>query len=130
MTTPALDIEISYADDSAPSAPATSAPTPAKKPRTLKNPGVLAGRIDATGAARAKADEVAAKQIGLSPRPPVYEIGSRVNATGVGNFRRSRDKFEVNPYLSDLSRTFCDQIKNEAREDVRARHAARNRGES
>jgi hypothetical protein len=106
--------EISYAPTNAPSA---TAPAPIRKLRVLKNPGVRAGSIDAEGAARATSDEEGARSIGLSPRPPVYEIGSRVNAMGVKNFRRSRDKWEAMPTLPELASTFGDRIANEQRAD-------------
>ena len=116
--------EISYAADAAPTTPATTSPTtaastPAVKPtRRLKNPGIAAGQVDAEGAARSKADELAAVSIGLSPKPPVYEIGSRVNSTGVANFKRSAEKHEEKPWLTDLAKTFDGQIAAEQRADV------------
>ncbi len=127
--------EISYADDSAPAAEPPSTPStnvdsidsvtgrdvgkairPPRR-RALKNPGVLPGQVDAEGAARARADEELANLIGLSPRPPVYEIGSRVNETGVGNFRASRQQWEEYPTLPELERVFCDRVAAEERRD-------------
>lgn len=47
---------------------------------------------------RALADEAAAKAAGFSLRPPVYGIGTAVNATGERNFRQSRREFEALPF--------------------------------
>jgi hypothetical protein len=74
-------------------------------------------RVDAEGSARAKADEDMAKSLGFSPKPPVFEIGTVVNSTGVGNFRRSRMGWEGQPSLPELARSFSDRIKAEQRED-------------
>ena len=119
IMTKTFDDEITYGSTPANDAAALAAPAAVlpKKPRVLKTPGIRAGQIDAEGAARALADEVAAKSIGLSPKPPVYEIGSRVNSTGVGNFRRSSEKHEEKPYLIDLAKTFSDRIAGEQRRD-------------
>jgi hypothetical protein len=125
-----FDDEISYADTSAATpvpelakatdtvtAPDGSKGAKAPRARRPRNLGVDAGAVDAEGAARAKADEVAAVSIGLSPKPPVYEIGSRVNSTGVANFKRSAEKHEEKPWLTDLSKTFDAQIAAEQRAD-------------
>jgi len=118
--------EISYNTDEAlddvpvmptPAPAPTPTPTPTKPKRTLKNPGIRAGQVDAEGAARAKADEKAANLIGMSPKPPVYEIGSRVNAIGEANFKRSSEKHEEKPYLIHLDKTFDAQIVAEQRAD-------------
>jgi hypothetical protein len=74
-------------------------------------------RVDAAGAARAKADEDQAKALGFSPAPPVFEIGTTVNSLGVANFRRSRQEWENMPSLPELARTFSDRIAAERRED-------------
>ena len=123
-----FDDEVSYTDDQ-PATPAADGPAPLldtiagrdvgkaiKAPRRPRNPGV-SGRVDAEGAARAKADEELAKLIGLAPKPPVYEIGSRVNEIGVGNFRASRAKWDEYPTLPELERMFCERIANEKRAD-------------
>lgn len=94
----------------------TNAVKPPRK-RTLRNPGVLAGSIDEEGAARAKADEELAKLIGLAPKPPVYEIGSRVVPLGVSNFRASRAKWEDMATIPELERVFCAQVAGEERAD-------------
>ena len=141
-----FDDEVSYADDQSAASsatprvltdeelddqPVTVVPAPSsvtdtitgrdvgkaiKAPRRPRNPGV-SGRVDAEGAARAKADEELAKLIGLAPKPPVYEIGSRVNEIGVGNFRASRAKWDEYPTLPELERVFCERIANEKRAD-------------
>ena len=74
-------------------------------------------RVDAAGAARATADELVAKSLGFSPKPPVFEIGTVVNSTGVENFRRSRTEWEAMPSLPELARSFTDRITAERRED-------------
>lgn len=76
-------------------------------------------RVDAAGAARATADELLAKSLGFSPAPPVFEIGTVVNTTGVANFKRSRQDWAAMPSLPELARTFSDRIKNEQRRDVK-----------
>jgi hypothetical protein len=125
--------EISYGDDQlaagVPSTPEPSVVTDtvtgrdvgnaikAPRARRQRNLGVKAGEVDAEGAARAKADEELAKLIGLAPRPPVYEIGSRVNEIGVKNFKASRQKWEEYPTLPELERVFCARIESEKRRD-------------
>lgn len=42
------------------------------------------------GAQRAAADEALARQLGFSPKPPVFEIGTVVNSVGVDNFQIGR----------------------------------------
>lgn len=74
-------------------------------------------RVDAVGAARAKADEVLAKSLGFSPKPPVYEIGTVVNSLGVENFRRSRTDWEKLPSIPELARGFASRVAAEKRED-------------
>lgn len=76
------------------------------------------------GAQRAAADEALARQLGFSPKPPVFEIGTVVNSVGVDNFRRSRKEWEAMPNLPELARSFGDRISAERREDrkVEARH--------
>lgn len=74
-------------------------------------------RVDATGAARAKADELLAKSLGFSPKPPVFEIGTVVNSIGVDNFRRSRGEWEALPSIPELARNFSKRIEAERRED-------------
>lgn len=78
-----------------------------------------AGRVDAAGAARATADELQAKKLGFSPKPPVYEIGTTVNSIGVENFRRSRADWSKLPALPELAKTFTDRIALERRSDVK-----------
>lgn len=74
-------------------------------------------RVDSVGAARAKADEVLAKSLGFSPKPPVYEIGTVVNSLGVDNFRRSRTDWEALPSIPELVRGFSKRIEAEKRDD-------------
>ena len=73
--------------------------------------------VCAEGAARSKADELKARELGFSPAPPVFEIGTKVNAIGVGNFRQSRTDWEAKPRLPDLARNFADLIRAERRAD-------------
>ena len=50
---------------------------------------------------RALADEAAARLAGFSLRPPIYALGTAVNATGVENFRQSRQAFESMAFATD-----------------------------
>ncbi len=127
-----FDDEISFSDDtSAPMAPITTAPirVTTVKPATAlvatataltatTKPSQDVERVDAAGAARATADELLAKSMGFSPAPPVFEIGTVVNSTGVDNFRRSRQDWDKLPSLPELSKTFADRIRREQREDL------------
>jgi hypothetical protein len=60
---------------------------------------------------RALADEAAAKAAGFSLRPPVYAIGTAVNATGVRNFRQSRREFEALPFASDACADLAQRVE-------------------
>jgi len=104
--------EISYDD-----APAPIAPAPA--PRLVIVPPIHQNteRVSSEGAARATADEKIAKSLGFAPEPPVYQIGTVVNSTGVENFRASREEWSALPSLPELSRTFDEQIAAERRSD-------------
>jgi hypothetical protein len=75
-------------------------------------------RVDAAGAARASADEAIAKSLGFSSKPPVFEIGTVVNSTGVDNFRRSRQEWSAMPALPELARSFTDRVRAEQRKDL------------
>jgi len=118
--------EISYADDT--NATSDALPPTARQvipvvkaaPAAPIAPAAISQdveRVDAAGAARAQADETLAKSLGFSPAPPVFEIGTVVNSTGVANFRRSRTEWEALPSLPELARTFTDRIAAERRED-------------
>jgi hypothetical protein len=66
----------------------------------------------------ALADEAAAKAAGFSLRPPVYAIGTAVNATGERNFRQSRRDFEALPFASDACGDLAAQVEAERRCDI------------
>lgn len=101
------DFEISYTDTTPAPAPTVRQPIPV----------VDDASVCATGAARAKSDEDTAKSLGFSPEPPVYEIGTKVNAIGVANFRQSRTDWDALPSLPELARTFSDLVRREQRAD-------------
>lgn len=86
---------------------------PERDPNSWSSPGV-----SAEGAARAKSDEQAAIDAGFTVAPPIYEIGSLVNTTGVENFRSSREEFEKMPTAVEVCGKLADQIKAEKRVDI------------
>lgn len=100
-------------DEPATEAAPEFAPDPVRDPNTWSSAGV-----SEEGAARAKADEVAALEAGFSIAPPVYEIGSMVNQTGVDNFRASREEFDKMPTAVEACTRLADQIRDEQRVDV------------
>lgn len=75
-------------------------------------------RVCADGAERATKDEQIATSMGFAPEPPIYQIGTVVNSTGVDNFRTSRQEWSSLPSLPELARTFSDEILAERREDL------------
>lgn len=109
------DFEISYADDVA-----TGNATPPPPAPTVRQaiPLVDDASVSAEGAARAKSDEEQAKALGFSPAPPVFQIGTKVNAIGVANFRQSREEWAALPSLPELARTFEKRIAAEMRVDT------------
>jgi hypothetical protein len=67
---------------------------------------------------RAVADEAAANAAGFSLRPPVFAIGTAVNATGVRNFRQSRRDFEALSFATDACADLAARVEAERRLDV------------
>ncbi len=67
---------------------------------------------------RALADEAAARAAGFSLKPPVYAIGTAVNATGERNFRQSRREFEALPFATDASGDLAARVEAERRCDT------------
>src|SRR5262249_56131791 len=70
---------------------------------------------DATGprspdTERALADEAAGIQAGFSLRPPIYAIGTAVNATGERNFRQSRRDCEALPFATDACAALAETV--------------------
>lgn len=101
-------------DSSAPAPVAAPAPAPDVTGDAFAgSPGV-----SAEGKARAVADELAAIEAGFSIKPPVYEIGRVVNATGVENFRASRASFDAMPTATEACEKLADLIRSENREDI------------
>jgi hypothetical protein len=86
---------------------------PERDPSSWNSPGV-----STEGAARAKSDEQAAIDAGFTVAPPIYEIGSLVNTTGVENFRSSREEFEKMPTAVEACGKLAQQIKEEKRVDI------------
>ena len=74
--------------------------------------------VSVEGANRAKSDELAAVLAGFTVAPPIYEIGSLVNSTGVENFRASREQFDAMPTATEVCGKLVDQIKAEKRRDL------------
>ena len=74
--------------------------------------------VSAEGAARAKEDEQAATAAGFTVAPPIYEIGSLVNQTGVENFRASREEFEAMPTAFEACSKLAAQVQAEQRRDI------------
>lgn len=74
--------------------------------------------ICSEGKARAMADEVLAVESGWSLAPPVYTIGSLVNATGVANFKASRIEHDEKPSVSEACGKLIDVVKAENRKDI------------
>jgi hypothetical protein len=99
--------------DDAPAAPPSSTPAP----RTLKNPGVDVGNVSEEGRDRALGDEAAARAAGFDPKDPIYEVGSRVNDTGVKNFTRSRAAYDEMPFVSDVCEALESRVQAEKRLD-------------
>jgi hypothetical protein len=66
---------------------------------------------------RAMADETAAIEAGFAIRPPLYAIGTAVNATGVNRFRQSRSAFEALPFATDACGELARQVEAERRCD-------------
>jgi hypothetical protein len=81
-------------------------------------PPVREGGVCAEGKARAEADEADAVAAGWSLAPPVYAIGSRVNSTGVANFRASRVEHDDKPSVAEACGKLVDLIKTEDRRDL------------
>lgn len=86
---------------------------PERDPGSWSSPGV-----SAEGKARAQSDEQAAVDAGFTVAPPIYEIGSLVNTTGVENFRSSREEFEAMPTAVEVCGKLAEQIKAEKRVDI------------
>jgi len=67
---------------------------------------------------RALADEAAATHAAFSLKPPVYAIGTAVNATGERNFRQSRREFQALPYATDACADLAQRVQAERRCDT------------
>lgn len=76
------------------------------------------GRVSVEGKARAEEDELAAIAAGWSLAPPVYAIGSKVNSTGVANFRASRKEHDDKASVSEACSNLIDLVKLEDRKDL------------
>ena len=73
--------------------------------------------VSTLGKLRAMADEATARANGFSPAAPVYEIGSKVNATGVGNFRAMRAQHDAKAGPEALDK-LIDIVDAEKRHDL------------
>jgi hypothetical protein len=74
--------------------------------------------VDADAVARLTADENASRKAGFALKPPVYELGTIVNETGVENFRKARADYEALPYAWDALNRLIDKVGSENRQDV------------
>jgi hypothetical protein len=81
---------------------------------------IVSGGVSITGAARALADQEAAERAGFSLAPPLYTLGSIVNATGVENAKISRKAFLDTPFVPQACSDFISLIEKEDRKDVLA----------
>lgn len=78
-------------------------------------PGVT---VDQEGVRRAVADEKAARAMGLSLKPPIYAIGTRVVEMGAENFKASRSEWDALPTVDQACAKLITQISEEARENI------------
>lgn len=94
-------------------------PTPAPTTTFVAKPEASnEGPISAEGKARAEEDERAAVALGWSLAPPVYAIGSKVNSTGVANFRASRQEHDDKPSVSEACEQLINLVEKEERTDL------------
>jgi hypothetical protein len=93
-------------------APVSSTPVFVAKPDTNEGP------ISVEGKARAEEDEAAAVAAGWSLKPPVYAIGSKVNSTGVANFRASRQEHDSKASVAEACGGLIDLVEKEDRKDI------------
>lgn len=78
----------------------------------------LPGDRSLTGKHRSEADELAALDAGFAPAPPVYAIGTRVNATGVANATREQLEHDAKPFARDAAKQLVLQVEQEDRRDL------------
>lgn len=93
-------------------------PTPAPVSVPLVVVADESGPISAEGKRRAEEDEAAAVALGWSLAPPVYAIGSKVNSTGVANFRASRVEHDAKPSVTEACGKLIDLVEKEDRKDL------------
>lgn len=94
-------------------------PTPAPTPVFVAKPEPRdEGAISAEGKARAEEDERLAVEAGWSLKPPVYAIGSKVNSTGVANFRASRCEHDAKPSVTEACTKLVELVEKEDRRDL------------
>lgn len=79
------------------------------------------GGVCAEGKLRAESDEAAAIAAGWSLKPPVYAIGSRVNSTGVANFRASREDHDSKASVTEACENLITLVGGEKRIDLVAK---------
>lgn len=91
----------------------------ATAPRTTATAPALRHGVDVSpeGAARAKADEDAARAAGFALPPPIYTLGTLVNETGIENFRRSRQEYDALPSAEGALADLAERIRKECRQD-------------
>jgi hypothetical protein len=102
----------------APPAPPIEWVPVAPRPVTPSMPNIEEGAMDTAGATRSSHDRDAAVAAGFSPVATLYERGSRVNSTGVGNARRSRIEHDAKPLVVDAATGLIGQIRAEQRRIV------------
>ncbi len=99
--------------------PSTPAPTPVVAPEPVRSAadGWSGPGVSPEGKARAQADEDAAHAAGLTPRPPLYEIGRLVNYMGVENFKRSQMDYENMATVDEACGHLRETVAAENRKD-------------
>lgn len=84
-------------------------------PQVKVVPGVS---VDQEGVRRAMADEAAARAMGHSPKPPVYQLGTLVVEMGQQNFRKSRQEWDKMALLGDACKDLINRVQAEDRVDI------------
>ena len=99
--------------------PEAVAPSPRARGAVMQG---AAGTVSAVAKRRIEADETALRAIfgneKIDAIPPVYERGSRVNSTGVANFRKLRREHDAMPRADHAAFAQYTAIRAEGREDM------------
>lgn len=98
--------------------PAVVIPDPATLAVGTAHMTGAAGSVSAVALARQAEIDARLREIGISPTPPVFAAGSRVNATGVDNFRLSRMEYDLMPTVPEAVTEVIQRIAAEKRKDI------------